>query len=130
MIPIRPVSAFAPKRIDDYLIEDEASGDYRLHRNAFTDEALFELEMKHIFEGNWVYLAHESQIPSVNDYYTTWIGRQPIVITRDKTGTLNAVINACAHKGAMLCRRKQGNKGSFTCPFHGWTFSNTGKSYP
>ena len=45
----------------------------------------------------------------------------------DKTGTLNAVINACAHKGAMLCRRKQGNKGSFTCPFHGWTFSNTGK---
>ena len=27
----------------------------------------------------------------------------------------------------MLCRRKHGNKGSFTCPFHGWTFSNTGK---
>ena len=63
----------------------------------------------------------------MNDYYTTWIGRQPIVITRDKTGALNAVINACAHKGAMLCRRKHGNKGSFTCPFHGWTFSNTGK---
>lgn len=50
-----------------------------------------------------------------------------MVITRDKTGSLNAVINACAHKGAMLCRRKQGNEGSFTCPFHGWTFSNTGK---
>lgn len=83
--------------------------------------------MKHIFENNWVYLAHESQIPNNNDYYTTWIGRQPIVITRDKTGELHAVINACAHKGAMLCRRKHGNKGSFTCPFHGWTFSNTGK---
>jgi benzoate/toluate 1,2-dioxygenase alpha subunit len=27
----------------------------------------------------------------------------------------------------MLCRRKHGSKGSFTCPFHGWTFSNTGK---
>ncbi len=27
----------------------------------------------------------------------------------------------------MLCRRKHGNKGSFTCPFHGWSFSNTGK---
>ena len=32
-------------------------------RSVFTDEQLFELEMKHIFEGNWVYLAHESQIP-------------------------------------------------------------------
>ncbi len=83
--------------------------------------------MKHIFESNWVYLAHESQVPENNDYYTTYIGRQPIVITRDKTGALHAVINACAHRGAMICRRKHGNKGSFTCPFHGWTFSNTGK---
>ncbi|MDO5605571.1 MAG: Rieske 2Fe-2S domain-containing protein [Paracoccus sp. (in: a-proteobacteria)] len=63
----------------------------------------------------------------MNDYYTSFIGRQPIVITRDKTGNLNAVINACAHRGAMLCRRKHGNKGGFTCSFHGWTFSNTGK---
>ncbi len=107
--------------------DDKEAGQFRCRRDIFTNKDLFELEMKHIFESNWVYLAHESQIPAVNDYYTTWIGRQPIVITRDKAGALNAVINACAHKGAMLCRRKQGNKGSFTCPFHGWTFSNTGK---
>jgi benzoate/toluate 1,2-dioxygenase alpha subunit len=63
----------------------------------------------------------------VNDYYTTWAGRTPVVITRDKTGELNAFVNACAHRGATICRRKHGNKGSFTCPFHGWTFSNNGK---
>ena len=109
-------------------VEDNPeTGVFRCRRDIFTNPDLFELEMRHLFEANWVYLAHESQIPEVNDYYTTWIGRQPIVITRDKTGALNAVINACAHKGAMLCRRKHGNKGSFTCPFHGWTFSNTGK---
>ncbi|EEE04079.1 Rieske 2Fe-2S domain-containing protein [Burkholderia multivorans] len=107
--------------------DDKAAGLYRCRRDIFTNDALFELEMKHIFERNWVYLAHESQIADNNDYYTTWIGRQPIVITRDKNGELHAVINACAHKGAMLCRRKHGNKGSFTCPFHGWTFSNSGK---
>ena len=115
------------ERIDSSVVEDKERGVYRCRRDIFTDEALYELEMKHIFEGNWVYLAHESQIPEVNDYFTTWIGRQPIVITRDKTGELNAMINACAHRGAMLCRRKHGNKGSFTCPFHGWTFSNAGK---
>lgn len=113
--------------LDIAVQDDRQAGLFRCRRDIFTNEDLFALEMKHIFEGNWVYLAHESQIPEVNDYYTTWIGRQPIVITRDKSGTLNAVINACAHKGAMLCRRKQGNKGSFTCPFHGWTFANTGK---
>jgi benzoate/toluate 1,2-dioxygenase alpha subunit len=115
------------ERIGSAVVEDKESGTYRCRRDIFTDEALFDLEMKHIFEGNWVFLAHESQIPEPNDYFTTSIGRQPIVITRDKGGTLNAMINACAHRGAMLCRRKHGNKGSFTCPFHGWTFSNAGK---
>jgi benzoate/toluate 1,2-dioxygenase alpha subunit len=107
--------------------DDKENGVFRCRRDIFTNADLYELEMKHIFESNWVYLAHESQVPNNNDYYTTWIGRQPVVITRDKTGELHAVINACAHKGAMLCRRKHGNKGSFTCPFHGWTFSNAGK---
>ena len=83
--------------------------------------------MKYIFEGNWIYLAHESQIPNVNDFLTVYIGRQPVVITRSKDGELNALVNACTHRGAMLCRHKKGNKSSFTCPFHGWTFNNTGK---
>lgn len=115
------------ERIGSAVVEDKASGIYRCRRDIFTDEALFDLEMKHIFEGNWVFLAHESQIPEPNDYFTTWIGRRPIVITRDKGGQLHGMINACAHRGAMLCRRKHGNKGSFTCPFHGWTFNNAGK---
>jgi len=114
-------------RLQTAVEDDPATGTFRCRRDVFTDPGLFDLEMKHIFEANWVYLAHESQIPDGNDYFTTVIGRQPIIITRDKTGQLNAVINACAHRGAMLCRRKHGNKGSFTCQFHGWTFANTGK---
>ncbi len=113
--------------LESALQHDRDAGVFRCRRDIFTDPALFELEMKHIFEGNWVYLAHESQIPEINDYFTTYIGRQPIVITRGKDGTLNAMINACAHRGATLCRKKHGNKGSFTCPFHGWTFNNAGK---
>ena len=27
----------------------------------------------------------------------------------------------------MLCRRKKDNRTTFTCPFHGWTFNNSGK---
>src|SRR5664279_2640295 len=101
-------------------------GVIRANRRVFTDEEIFELEMKHIFEGNWVYLAHESQIPNVGDYFTTYIGRQPVVITRDKAGNLNCLINACSHRGAMLCRRKTDNRTTLTCPFHGWTFRNDG----
>jgi benzoate/toluate 1,2-dioxygenase alpha subunit len=115
------------ERLDTALVEDSADGLFRCDRAIFTDAGFFELEMKHLFEGNWVYLAHESQIPNKNAYFTTWMGRQPIFITRGKDNELNAFINACSHRGAMLCRYKRGSKSTFTCPFHGWTFSNSGK---
>lgn len=114
-------------RIDELLVDDFESGEFKLHRSVFTDQTLFDLEMKYIFEGNWVYLAHESQIPNNNDFYTTQIGRQPIIIARNRNGELNAMINACSHRGAQLCRHKKGNKATYTCPFHGWTFNNSGK---
>ena len=130
MIPIHPVPARpAASKIDldALLVENHETGDHRLHRSAFTDPELFELEMKHIFEGNWIYLAHESQIPNNNDYYTLQMGRQPVFIARNRQGELNAFINACSHRGAQLCRLKRGNKATYTCPFHGWTFNNSGK---
>ena len=124
IIPIKDISE---RNIDDLLIADDVAGDHRVHRSAFTDPALFDLEMKHIFEGNWIYLAHESQVPNNNDYYTTTIGRQPVVIARNRAGELNAFINACTHRGATLCRQKRGNRATYTCSFHGWTFNNSGK---
>jgi benzoate/toluate 1,2-dioxygenase alpha subunit len=115
------------KTLDTAVEDDPPSGVYRVSRDIFTDPQMFELEMKHIFEGNWIYLAHESQIPNKNDYFTTYMGRQPIFIARNRDGELNAFINACSHRGAMLCRFKRGNKATYTCPFHGWTFNNSGK---
>lgn len=112
--------------LDDAVIDDREAGIFRANRRIFTDEDVFELEMKHIFEGNWIYLAHESQIAKSGDYFTTYIGRQPVVITRDKDGQLHLLINACAHRGAMICRRKADNRMTLTCPFHGWTFRNDG----
>ena len=103
-------------KINNALIVDRENHIYRCHRSIFTDQQLFDFEMKHIFEGNWVFLAHESQIAEPGDYYTLTLGRQPVIITRDKKNELHALINSCAHRGAMLCRRKTGNKNSFTCP--------------
>ena len=115
------------RKLDKAVEDNSRAGPYRVMRDIFTDPEIFELEMKHIFEGNWIYLAHESQIPNKNDYFTTYMGRQPIFIARDRDGELNAFINACSHRGATLCRFKRGCRVIFTCPFHGWTFTNSGK---
>jgi benzoate/toluate 1,2-dioxygenase alpha subunit len=113
--------------IDTALEDDVQTGHFRVARDIFTDPALFELEMKRIFEGNWIYLAHETQIPNKNDYFTGYMGRTSIFIARNRNGELNAFVNACSHRGAMLCRHKRANKSTYTCPFHGWTFNNSGK---
>lgn len=107
--------------------ERPEEGVYRVHRRMFTDEAIFELEMEHIFEGGWIYVAHESQLPNQNDFLTTYIGRQPVILTRTKDEGVIGLLNACAHRGATLERAKCGNRKLFVCPFHGWSFQNTGK---
>ena len=40
---------------------------------------------------------------------------------------MRALYNRCTHRGTTLCRWDKGNARSFQCPYHGWTFLNTGK---
>lgn len=115
------------EKISSALIDDPVSGDHRLNRGIYTDPEIFELEMKHIFEANWVYVVHESQIPKPHDFFTTYIGRQPVVLSRTADGKLAGFLNACSHRGAVVVRKKTGNRKNHSCGFHGWTFDSAGQ---
>ncbi|MDD3675085.1 aromatic ring-hydroxylating oxygenase subunit alpha [Thauera propionica] len=111
------------------LLDDRVGdGVFAVSRDVYLDPALFELEMTHIFEGSWLYLCHESQIPNPGDFFTTHMGRQPVIISRGKDGKVYGYVNACAHRGATLCRTRRGNRLFHTCPYHGWVFDSTGKN--
>lgn len=99
----------------------------RVHRALYTDPAIFDEEMLKIFGGTWVYLGHESEVPKPNDFKTAYLGRRPIIITRNGRGRLGAVFNRCAHRGATVCRTERGSAKIFTCPYHGWTYRNSGE---
>ena len=101
-------------------------GLFRIHRSIFTNEEIFELEMKHIFESNWVYLAHESQLPNNFDFITSFVGRQPVIINRGRDGSIGGFINSCKHRGAVVEQLSRGNKRAFMCPFHSWTYDSDG----
>jgi benzoate/toluate 1,2-dioxygenase alpha subunit len=111
-----------------YVIDRSAEGIVRLDRSVYTDPDLFELELKCIFAGTWVYLAHESQIPKPHDFLTAHIGRQPVIVNRDEKGAIGCFINACAHRGALLCRTRHGNNRVFTCTYHGWAYDSSGRN--
>src|SRR3954469_12220376 len=116
-------------RNDLPLVDDRpADGVFRVHRDVYADQELFDLEMKYIFERTWNFLALESQLPRPNDFITTWIERVPILVTRDATGAVRAFLNVCRHKGALVCRNEAGNAKRHTCPYHGWVYSAAGKN--
>ena len=100
---------------------------FRIDRGIFVDPDLFELELRKIFEGSWIYLAHESQVARPNDFFTTFMGRQPVIVNRDAEGRLGGFINTCMHRGATLCREARGNRATFDCSFHGWCYKSSGE---
>ena len=115
------------RRIIDFVDDRADEGMFRVDREVYSNAELFEAEIEVFHERNWVFLCHESQIKNPNDYFSTYIGRQPVVVCRLQDGSLNAFVNACAHRAAMLVSRKTGNARNFICPFHGWGYSPDGK---
>jgi len=111
------------------LIDDRPDdGVFRVHRAIFDDPAVFDLELRHIFESGWVFLGLTSQAPAPHDYFTTVIGRVPILVMRDGEGTLCAFVNSCPHRGAQIAQRQCGNARLHVCAYHSWSFDSAGKN--
>ena len=116
------------KHVNSYVDDRPSEGVFRVHPAAYSDPELFELEMKFIFERTWSFLAIESQIAKPNDFVTATIGRTPVLVTRTPGNAIRAFVNACRHKGAMVCRMEQGNARYHVCPYHGWAYDANGKN--
>jgi phenylpropionate dioxygenase-like ring-hydroxylating dioxygenase large terminal subunit len=108
------------------VIDQVDQGIFEVNRDVFRDEEVFSWEMQYIFEGSWIYLAHESLLPNPHDFYTTMMGRQPVVLMRDAKGLIHGFLNACPHRGALITHFEQGNKKYHRCEYHGWMFDSNG----
>jgi len=113
--------------LERLVVDRPTDGRFTVHRDIFRDPAVFELEMKHIFEGTWVFLGFASQAPRPHDYFTTSVGRTPVLVTRDAAGTLRAFVNSCRHRGALLAHTERGHARYHVCNYHGWAFDSSGK---
>ncbi len=111
---------------------DELIQHDRVHGSLYTDKDLFDAELERIWYRTWVYVGHVSEVPEPNDYVVKSIGPQSLIMARDKQGGIHLLLNRCAHRANLVCDAPKGNSSAFRCPYHGWTFANTGKllGYP
>jgi len=120
------MSATTLSELDELILPD------RVHGSLYTDADLFEAELERIWYRSWVFVGHVSEVPEPNDYVLKAIGPQSVIMTRDRHGEIHLLQNRCTHRGNIVCDAAKGNSSAFRCPYHGWTFSNTGKllGYP
>jgi len=93
----------------------------------YLDPARWSKEMELIFKRVPLMLALTAELPKPGDYKAMDAVGLPVLITRDKTGTVHAFLNVCAHRGAPVAAEGHGNCSRFTCLYHGWTYSNDGR---
>jgi phenylpropionate dioxygenase-like ring-hydroxylating dioxygenase large terminal subunit len=112
----------------DHVVKWPAEGFRRAPYLVYSDPAVYAREQEAIFRGPvWHYLALEAELPQQGDFKTTYVGDVPIVVTRDKDGSLHAFVNRCSHRGARICLETSGKaRSDFTCVYHAWSYDLKG----
>ena len=100
-----------------YHVIDQETG--HLDRRIFADPEIYQEELEKIFGRAWLMIGHESLIPKPNDFFLTYMGEDPVILTRDATGQLHAFLNMCRHRGNRIVRAEilAGNLGTIILYF-------------
>jgi phenylpropionate dioxygenase-like ring-hydroxylating dioxygenase large terminal subunit len=114
----------ATTEVRDYagLVRDD-----RVHTALYRDATIFDDEMDRIFKETWVWVAHASEVSRNNSFRTSHVGKQPVIVSRDKEGKVHVLLNRCRHRAATICEKAKGKGSVFVCPYHGWSYDLDGK---
>ena len=94
-----------------------------------TSPDLLRLEQQQILDRCWLYVGHESEVEKPGDYRRRTIAGRPLFLIRGSDDQVRVFLNACTHRGALICRSDVGNSRVFQCFYHAWTFDTAGNLF-
>ena len=100
---------------------------YSLEQPFYTDPDYFQVDLELIWYRDWLFAAHDCEIPKPGNYVTLQVGDYPVVIVRDRQGQVRAFHNSCRHRGSRVCPGGKGASARLVCPYHQWTYDLDGK---
>lgn len=113
--------------LENLVLDNRTAGVFRVHRSAFTDPRILELERRRVFDQCWIYAGHASEVPRPGDFQSRRVAGRPLILVRGQDGVVRVLLNTCTHRGAQVCRERCGNTKTFQCFYHAWTFDTEGR---
>ena len=95
---------------------------------SYVDEGVFTAEQARFFEAMWFCAVRASDLTGPGAFRTVQVGRESVIVTRNRKGEVRAFLNVCRHRGVQLCTEAQGQlKRSIQCMYHAWTYDLDGR---
>lgn len=113
-----------------YIIDEPEKMDFQLNRGVLVDPDILALEREKLFSRRWIYAGHDSEMKEPGDFKTRDVAGRPLILCRDGDGKLRAFLNTCRHRGATVCREREGKAKVFSCFYHGWAYNIDGSLRP
>jgi choline monooxygenase len=101
--------------------------------SSYFDEALFQRELKSIFQQGPKYVGHQLSVPDIGDYYALPQEAGGRALVRSEQG-VELISNICRHRqavmlqgrGSLKTQQKGSAGGNIVCPLHRWTYAPSG----
>jgi Rieske 2Fe-2S family protein len=94
---------------------------------AYTDPAVYARETDRVFGRRWMCAVRVADVAATGRFATVEIGGESILVIRGRDQVLRAFLNACRHRGALVCTEESGAvRRNLQCPYHAWTYGLDG----
>ncbi|WP_170592499.1 aromatic ring-hydroxylating oxygenase subunit alpha [Ruegeria arenilitoris] len=93
----------------------------------YTDPALHAEETRALLLDGWAGLAVTADVPEPGDAVPLEFMGIPLLLLRDRSGTVRVFQNICRHRGMILVEEPRKIEGAIRCPYHSWCYSTEGR---